>query len=356
MIIFLFNTSFVFAQDCDSILEKAENNYENGILRDIPNLLSACIKNGFSKSQKEQSYKLLTLTYLYLDDMDKAESYMLKLLKSNPQFKVSSLDPPELIYLYNGFRTNSVFSISFKGGINNTYINNKNINGIDNIPVSYHVYKSKLGYQFGLGFDFRVWKGLQLSGGFNVANSKINQIDSLKTTLYTDTERPFGYNYTSIISSERQFWVEMPLQLKYEVDYKKLTPYFYGGVSLNYLFGTNLSIIRVNADPSDLETPQRSVTGPDIKLLENKVRTQFHYAMLFGAGVKMKLGYDFIVFDMSYVKGMTNLRNTKAPLDADSELVYRYGYVDNDFSINSARFSVGYVKPFYKPKKLKRRK
>jgi hypothetical protein len=41
--------------------------------------------------------------------------------------------------------------------------------------------------------------------------------------------------------------------------------------------------------------------------------------------------------------------------DGDSynnELLFRYGYVDSDYKINSMSASFGYVHPFYKPRKV----
>ena len=62
-----------------------------------------------------------------------------------------------------------------------------------------------------------------------------------------------------------------------------------------------------------------------------------------------------MTFNVRYYLGLTNLRNDKAPLDANNELLFRYGYIDNDFKINSIAISIGYIKPFYKPKKLKKK-
>ena len=342
------------AQDCETKLQKAEIRYEAGQLRDVPDLIGDCIKGGLNKSQKERAYKLLILSYLYLDQEELAEDYMLRLLKFNPQFEVTSVDPPELIYLYNRFRTDPVFSIAVRAGINNTYVNNIQVHGIDVTPYSYQAYRNKVGLQFGVEMDFHLWKKFEISAGVNYINLKIDQIDSLKTTLYSDAERPAGYNFSTLLSLENQSWIEMPINLKYRFDFDKLKPYVFGGISPKYLIGANINLNRINTDPSDIETPQRPVNGPPIKLIKDDIRQRFSYGIGFGAGVEYDLGGDFLLIEIGYEQGFVNLRNQEAPFDANKELLYRYGYVDNDFKTNVARFSIGYVRPFYKPKKLKR--
>lgn len=343
------------AQECERVLKKAESDYNNGKLREIPGILSDCLKGGFNKSQRETSYKLLVLTYLFLDDMDKAEEFLLKLLKSNPQFEVSPLDPPEFIYLYNGFRTKSYFSIAIKGGLNNTFVNTFNINSVGNIPLDYQRNKSKMGYQVGLGINFRLWENFELSGEFNIVNRRFNQLDSLKTTLYTDAEQPFGYNFSIIDASESQVWVGVPVMMKYSFNKNKIKPFIYGGFSAYYLLSANLNVTRFNIDPSDIETPQRAVTGPSVRLLRAGIREKYHYSILGGAGFKYKVGTDYLMFDVRYFLGISNLRNESARLDASNDLIFRYGYLDDDFTIDGVVISIGYVKPFYKPKKLKKR-
>ena len=343
------------AQECERMLRRAENNYNKGQLREVPEILARCLKNGFNKPQKEQSYKLLVLTYIFLDDIDKAEAYLLELLKSNPQFKVSSIDPPEFVYLYNGFRTRSYFSIGIKGGVNNTIVNTLSINSAGNVPLSYQKNSTKTGYQIGLSINFRVWQNLELSAEINMINRRFNQIDSLNTTLYTDTERPLGYNFSKIDASESQIWMDFPITLKYGITKEKIQPFVYAGASFSYLLGSNLNVTRWNIDPTDVETPQRSVDGPPVKLLKPKIRDKYHYSVLAGAGLKYNIGVDYLMFNIRYYLGLTNLRNDKAPLDADNELLFRYGYIDDNFRINSIAFSIGYIRPFYKPKKLRKK-
>ncbi len=342
-------------QECEQTLEDAEQNYEKGLLREIPPMLERCLKFGFNKREKERSYKLLILTYLFMDNIEQAEYYLLKLLRSNPQFSVTAIDPPELLHLYNGFRTKSVFSLEIKGGLNNTFINTLRVNGVGNGPNAYQAYKNSIGFQLGAGINFRVFKNFELNGGINLVNQRFEQVDSIKTTLFTNAERPGGYNFTVIEAGESQTWIEFPIAVKYGLKFKKIYPFVYVGASLKYLLGAQLNISRINVDPSDVETPQRMVDGPPVNLVNAGIRNKLQYGLLGGAGIKYQIGIDYLVFNIRYNIGLTDLRNKKTPINADNDLLYRYGYIDNDFKLNMAAISIGYVKPFYKPKKLKRR-
>lgn len=346
----------VNGQACEQKLKDAEQSYQQGLLREIPEMLENCLRFGFNKEERERSYKLLILTNIFLDDMEKAEHYLLKLLRSNPQFTVNAIDPPELLHLYNGFRTKSVFSLEIKGGINTSFINTLRENGVGNGPNAFKTYKNQVGFQLGAGINYRILNTIEIAGEINLVNQRFEQIDSIRTTLFTDAERPEGYNFTAIEAGENQTWIEIPIAVKYGFKVNKFHPFVYVGASMKYLINAELNISRVNIDPSDIETPQRRVEGPPINLLNAGIRKNFQYSLLGGAGLKYQIGIDYLVFNLRYNFGLTDMRNKNAPLNADSDLLYRYGYIDDDFKINKVAISIGYVKPFYKPKKLKRKK
>ncbi|MDN5205329.1 porin family protein [Fulvivirgaceae bacterium BMA10] len=343
-----------YAQDCEVALEKAEKSYADGHLRQVPVILKDCLKKGFRRDQQERSYKLLVQTYLFLDDMEQAETYLLKLLRSNPLFTVSALDPPELVHLYNKFRTYPVFSLYAKGGLNTSHINSLNLVGVDHALFSVETSKASIGFQVGSGVDFRLFKNFDLRAEFIFSNKKFEITNPLITTSYNRDLS--SHNYTTIKLKEKQFWVDIPLAIKYTLHLKKIDPFVYVGASFNYLLSANLDISRVNANPLDVETPQRPVDGPAIDLDKADLRKNMHFGMLAGVGLKYEIGTDYIFFDLRYERGFTNLRNADAPLNANNDLLFRYGYIDNDFSLESFSFSIGYARYFYDPKKLRKKK
>ncbi|HEY8402508.1 MAG TPA: hypothetical protein VIK89_14670, partial [Cytophagaceae bacterium] len=102
--------------NCTQTLKKAQNTYDQGRIFEIADMLQPCIENGFTKEEKTSAYYLLTLTYLYFNEREKAEKAMLEFLKLNPEYEIKN-DPAEFVNLYNSFRTTPAFLIGGRAGI-----------------------------------------------------------------------------------------------------------------------------------------------------------------------------------------------------------------------------------------------
>ena len=110
------------AQDCAQSLRLASSSYDQGRLHEIPELLKKCLDNGFTSIEKVNAYKLLALSYLYLEEPEKADEAMLELLNTDHFFEPNqAVDPAEFIGLYNTFRTKPLFSIGVKLSAGVTY-------------------------------------------------------------------------------------------------------------------------------------------------------------------------------------------------------------------------------------------
>src|SRR5687768_7941095 len=103
---------------CAQTLRLAQSVYEQGRLHELPQLLEHCLRdNGFNDEEKVNAYKLLTLTYIYLEEPAKADEMMLSLLRTDTEFKVNdAVDPAEFVALYKTFRTDPIYRIGGKLG------------------------------------------------------------------------------------------------------------------------------------------------------------------------------------------------------------------------------------------------
>ncbi|MFA6403572.1 MAG: hypothetical protein WCX31_18405 [Salinivirgaceae bacterium] len=96
VLVLLMSLSFVgkAQDDCVVKLNEAEKLYEEGKIEKIPEMLNSCIESGFNKENKITALRLLTLVYLFDDNLIKAESSLLRLLKEDPEFKTNqAIDP-----------------------------------------------------------------------------------------------------------------------------------------------------------------------------------------------------------------------------------------------------------------------
>ena len=84
----LFFTNISYSQTlCSQALSAAQISFDNGHLYGIPSGLKDCLDNGFTKQERIQAYKLLTITYLFIDDPISAENSYLSLLRLDPEHK-----------------------------------------------------------------------------------------------------------------------------------------------------------------------------------------------------------------------------------------------------------------------------
>lgn len=102
---------------CTEKLNQAQDAFDNGHLYGIPALLTECIDKG-SKQDKIEAYRLLTLTYLYIDDPIAAQNSFISLLKLDPEYRVDSTNHIELLHLSKEYITSPIVSWSVGGGVN----------------------------------------------------------------------------------------------------------------------------------------------------------------------------------------------------------------------------------------------
>ena len=346
IILSFFFTNKSYSQTlCSQNLSAAQNSFDNGHLYSIPSDLKDCLDNGFTKQEKIQAYKLLTITYLFIDDPISAENSYLSLLHLDPEHQLDpSIDPIELIYLSRKFKTTPIFELTLgKAGMNFSSTSVIHNNGVDNTSLTVEKYTPMIGFQLGAAANLNITPQLSLNGEFLFSNRRF----SYYNVLFVDDPQ----NYI-----ESQVWVEAPFYLKYAFKKNRFYPFIYAGYSLETLLGANWSIglddiTRKSDNSVDEITP---VTGPDVNI--KSIRKTFSSSLVFGLGFRYRIGYQYLSFDFRAKGGMKNLVDASKQLDTTDpvieELRFRYGSVEDDFRLNSLSFSIGYVKPLYKPRKI----
>jgi len=167
--------------------------------------------------------------------------------------------------------------------------------------------------------------------------------------------------YSVLRFQENQYWIDIPLMLRYNITFKGVLPYIYAGVAGNFLLSADVAGIERVTEPET--TGGGNVTQAALKpiLLTSHVdertnetmgslRTMANFSFVAGAGVKIRVGRNFLFFDFRYTRMFFN------NVDLDNrynnpDLLYQYGHVDNDFRTDNFALTVGFIKAFYKPRK-----
>ena len=76
---------------CDLTAAKAD--FETGLFDHVIAMLEPCIEKGFAPAEQEDAWALLAKTWLALDEVDKADAAISRLLAQNPGFRPAFDDP-----------------------------------------------------------------------------------------------------------------------------------------------------------------------------------------------------------------------------------------------------------------------
>lgn len=333
---------------CEQILIQAGAEFTAGRFYGIPKMLTDCLEKGFTREQRQRAYLLLVQTYLILDDPIAAKNSYLEVLRANPEYTPDpQTDPIDLVYLSKKFTASPIFSIFGRTGVNVSPVRL-----IYTVPASSGLtseksrYSLRSGLHFSLGLDWHFTEQFALSG----------ELVGLSAMSYKRTrERMFGGPDYQIFK-DNLLWFNTSFALKYSFSrffgsaVRRFVPQAYGGISLGYLLSDRGNVESFNNDPTDAGL-STIIAGPtSFNLLP--YRNRVNYQTFAGTLVKYKWGLDYLFVDLRYGFGMLNVvrpSSTYSGLPAQE-----FAHIDDYFRLDNLSLSVGYVKPFYRPRELKR--
>jgi outer membrane protein W len=334
--------------NCTQKLRTARGTYEQGRLHELPVLLEGCLKNGFSDTERIEAYRLLVLTYIYLEEPAKADAAMMSLLETDHFFKLNPLvDPVEFQSLYKKFRTNPIFSWGIKFGPTTNHVNVQKNYYIWGDSEGKGEYKAKVGIQFGVIFEKNLTnkpdnKLIANPEIFYNSYSTIYSNSSISTKDQPDDIATDGTEFTI-----KQNRINLNLMVQYKFAKGKLnetlSPYVSLGPSLYYLAGSTFG--------GDV-TVSSQRTIPSFKTDENYKK--IGVGVIASAGVKYKVGSFYLTADIRYMRGLHNVVKTSNRFKQTSvnQQLWDAGYIDNDFVISQSMINLGLIVPYFKPKKL----
>ena len=335
--------------ECELTLTRATEEFNAGHLYGIPAMLNDCINKNQKSEWRQRAYLLLAETYLLLEDPIGAENSYLEVLRANPEYVTDpQRDPIDLVYLSKKFTATPIFAFYAMLGANTSpmrVIHDVTIGGESQTQQSY---KLRLGWQIGGGIDYNYNENITFSGGFNYVFTGFQHV----------TTDLFGPNKDIVEFLDRQTWAVVPLTIRYTHGVGKVRPYGYAGYSANFLLRDKGIINVYNRDtrPSTSEDASEGLASaeaetPNLNL--NDHRQRLNGSFLLGGGVKYKYKLDFFFVDVRYSFGIKNITNSENRFNNYSEGL-PYPYVDDDFRMDNFAVSIGYIRPFYKPRKLKK--
>lgn len=331
--------SGVFSQgnSCEEQLNAATAEFEAGRFYGIPAMLKPCIDKGFSREQRQRAFLLLTQAYLLLDDPIGADNSYLEVLRANPEFLADTArDQIDVVYLSKRFTAAPIFSFFGRVGGNIAPVRViSTIGSSGELPVD-NDYQVRIGFQAGLGVDWHISEQLAVSA----------ELDYVRNS-YKKEQLKFNNDLEEFI--EKQNWLSVPLGVKFTfLTREQIRPYVFGGYAFNFLVADKgqIQISKKDVGEGSLDESSPALSFSDY-------RQKFNTSFFVGGGAKYKFGIDFLFAEMRYNFGLTNVVKPTSTYGSASPAV-EYGHVDDYFRMDNFSISVGYVKPLYKPRKVKR--
>lgn len=349
--LFFLSVGYSYAQTstCAQTLRLARSTYEQGRFHEIPALLENCLASGdskFTKQERVEALRILTLAYLYQEEPELADATMIRLLNTDHFYEVNrNVDPAEFTALYATFRTNPVFALGLKFLLNTTYPTALNNYYVASGSPGKGEYSPLFNFQVGASFEKQLFHGKP--------NSKLSRLTAAPELMFV--KHSFGYANEELTTSDQtgesfsridgkitQTRIDLNGLIQYKLKESTINPYAMIGPGVSYLVRTD----------SDLETqfPSRGsvVTGTSVDM--SNTFNAFDFTANIGAGLKFKFGEIYLTADVRYKYGLTSLINksTRSNLEA----TFDYGFGNNDIRQSSVIVNIGFTWPYFNPKKL----
>ena len=328
----LLSSSVFSQQDCGAKIQEAQRYYDQGMIEEIPSMLAPCMQDGFTRNQKTEAYKLIIMSYLFDENQFEAEKTMLEFLKKYPEYEIMPNDPVEFVYLFESYRTASIFSFGLTGGMNVTDPRIiEPFTALDKTLVQ-HKTQIRPGFQVGIGVERYLTRKILITFETYLALNHYEFADRIVTRN----------SQTYVKFTEKLYKIEVPLTFSYEFTINKTHFIARAGVSAATITG-------VNGQPERRFTEDaQALTGPDLDI--SGFRKKMLYSGIIGAGLRYKVPRGIVFLDLRAKAGLNNITLSDKRY-ANEALTNRYYYIDDDFSLNTLSLSVGYYFSFYSPRK-----
>jgi len=339
VIIFLiFLNSLLYAQkSCLNTLREAKELYEQGLIDEIPDLLTGCMESGFTRGQRIEAYKLIILSYLFDDDQFAAEKMMDEFLRKFPEYEIMPNDPVEFVYLLESYKTSSFYSLNLTFGT--TFSNRRVIESYSAMNIDQTEFSdiTGTGFQVGFGISRNLLKSVNGNIGVFYVVNNYSYTEECTTLLDLLDSQPLSF--ADLPVKEQVKIISIPLTLSYS----------FGRGNLNYVgrigglagFINDATLSPSRSQP-ELETISETV---DIK----DHRNSMYYAIVTGCGIEYKIPRGFLVLDIRYQIGLQNMFS--GDRYSSPRLYSRYSYIDDDFNLDYLSICFGYHFSIYQSKK-----
>ncbi|WKV11764.1 hypothetical protein [Marivirga harenae] len=273
---------------CQRNLNEARADYSNGNLYAVPGKLGDCLEEGFTKTERIEALELLTLTYININQQEKARTTLIRLLNLKTDYQViKNVDPSELYSLYQKIDTDIKYFIGITAGLN---LNSMIVYEAPNTnPLGTHTpnYESQFTFrQVGAQFLYPITKDIIAGAEIQYQNHRF---------FYRETN-DYGDNDISNISYQSSNdAMNLNLMLRYMKDFYQWKPFIElgttGRYNLNYRIVSYINNYEKSVDDEIINEP--------INILQDRSKFNISLNANIGSMIKVRENYMEIKFGVS---------------------------------------------------------
>ena len=315
--------------NCTEQLRQAERRFDEGLLDDIPQMISSCLESGFTKEERINAHKLLIQTYLFSDENEKADNEMYRFLRSFPEYNILPTDPKEFVSLHRTYRTEPILKIEASLGANLTLPGVREFYGVEDLNVSYPEYSPNIGFFGEVNYIDKLWGDFDGSFGVSFTFLKIGYWNEL-------------YDFTSLAATYKNFYIGIPLALRYNKRLLGQDFFAKGGFETTYLLSSNIDFTREFTGGQDPITGTENIAS---------LQRRFDIRPLISIGVNYSIGNANLMLTAGIKFGTIN-PNSSNKRDSQTDIYEKYYFLPDDFFIHQTFINLSYVFSIYNPRKI----
>ncbi|MCX6350877.1 MAG: outer membrane beta-barrel protein [Bacteroidetes bacterium] len=318
-------TLICFAQNsnCINSLFNANKSFEVGDFAGTINQLQPCLKNGFTADEKFDVYRLMALSYFYLNKGDSLDYFIKAMLGKKPEYLLfpNIGENEEFLKKVNSYEVIPYFFIAIGAGMN---VSRVNLIQKYSPTTSSAYYESNFGVQYGGSILYNPIKNLSCMVGLQYSQVAYRHV--------IDTIADATQQYR-----EQLNYINIPLGVRYTYPRFKIKPFVEAGYEFSFLQD---AIVVLQSNSTVVPTKQPNLLTDNRKAYRNATNNSY----TFGGGLMYPLGPGNLFIDVKYKLAQHSL----VPADkryADIAFVFDKQYVDDDFKLDDVQIMAGFQLP-----------
>ena len=331
---------------------KAKDEFEAGRLEQVIELLKPyTFSYNQNKIHRKTVLRILTESYLFLDESDQAQTTYLELLRLDPFYKINTT-VPELKYLSQRIETYPVSTYRFYGGVHlfSQPILKKQYSPagvtVDDYNYNLDSIAAPIGSFVAVSGSYKIFNSnWDISFGYN----NWTQYYYYNAMLSNATNLEGNPSKANLHFFEKQRWSKISIGLAHQfikrdkVIRRSIFPFIAGNISYDILHkGPNfLNDLSIEFEDGT------SISKPPFRISD--LRNKTNISIQLELGVRVHSNRYFVEFGIQYNQYLQLIANP-AHRNNNTALVNTFNYLDDDFTFHNFSLFVGTGMYFFKSK------